>query len=101
MVSDLVTAGGCANIDYAFFHSPDPEGQSPVQDHVGSDSSSSIIFGVLEAQLVVPKETGAGHQEGAIPEGQAGISQGVRLREFERVQVVWDGIIRCVLKVCM
>lgn len=58
------------------------------------------MLGVLETKLVVPKETSGGDAKGAVTEGEANVGEGMRLSELERVEVVGNGVVRCVLEVC-
>ena len=88
-----VSAWSSANIDDTRFHSPDPESQGAIEDRVDGDCRSRVVFCVLEAQLIIPKEACASYEEGRIAESKSNISQSVGLGELQRVQVVGNGII--------
>ena len=51
------------------------------------------MLGALEAQLVVPVEGRGADGEGGVADCQTGVREGVGLREFEGVQVCWDGVV--------
>lgn len=89
-----------ADIHNPILLQPDPQRQGGIQQGIQRHRSGGVIFGALEAELVVPGETGGGDKEGGIAQGQAHVSQGVGLLELEGVQVIGDGIIGGVLEVC-
>lgn len=80
-------------------HLPYPERQGAVEDGVQDDGERGVQLRVLEAQLVVPEETGAGYGERRIAQGEADVGQVVGLAEFETVEVVGNGIIGGVFEI--
>ncbi|KAK8049557.1 DNA repair transcription protein [Apiospora phragmitis] len=67
----LISFGGGPLIHDSLLHKRDPVGEDGVYHGVDSHSDSSVVLGVLEAELVVPGEAGAGDDEGRVAEDQS------------------------------
>lgn len=67
----LVSFGGGALVHDALLHKGDPVGENGVDEGVDGDGDGRVILRVLEAELVVPGEAGAGDDEGGVAEHQS------------------------------
>lgn len=88
------------NVYETLLDSPDPVGESAVQEEVGDNSESGETFRSLEAILVVESKSNGGDYDSSVPESELDVGVPVRLAELEAVQVVLESIVGCVLAVC-
>jgi hypothetical protein len=94
-----ITAGTRSHVHLALLDAPDPEGKQAIQAGVSGDSRGGVVFCVVEAELEVPIESRGADGKGQIADAESHIGENVRLLEFERVEVVGDGIVAGIFEV--
>lgn len=96
---DLLTRRRRPNVYLSLLDSPDPVRQSAVQTCVQRNGSCSEVFCIIEAEFEVPVEGRGGKSKCGVAKAKADIRECVGLREFEGVQVIWNGIVGGVFQI--
>jgi len=97
----LVAGGSNALVYQALLNIPNPQRHGAIKNHVEDHGAGRQVLCALEAELVVPSEAGGRDEEGGGAKGEADVGGCVDLFNFEGVEVVWDGIVGGVFKVCI
>ena len=80
-------------VDESLLHGPDPICEGAVQGKVGDYGNGGPAFRGLETVFVVEGEGGGGDEDGGVSEGELDVGVPVVLAEFQRVEVVLEGVV--------